>query len=559
MKLNALALLLPLLVATSANAERVLVVMKDSTAFNKAHMAYKAKGKEFSGGLNLGVKSKAVGELEVALPHIASMIVDTEDVSQIEKLRNNPEVASVETEVFHKNLIPVNKSLMGDSLVSGELGAGTPWGIYAVKAPQAWKAGNSQGEGARVLVLDTGIDEKHASLNANFEKGKDFTYSQDGYDDKDAHGTHVAGTIAGVQDESGFAGVAPKAKILAGKVCSSDGCSNFAIASGINWGIQEKVDVISMSLGGSQSTPAERRAIDAADKAGITVVAASGNDGSGRVSYPAALPTVIAVGAIGDDMKKTDFSQYGPELAIVAPGKSVVSSVPTGTGRDAKTTVSNGKVEVVVKSNAFSGSKEVTTPVTGELVPAGLGKPADFAKANVAGKFALVSRGEISFAEKVSNAIKAKAKGIVVYNNEPGLILGSVVEEEGQTVAIPAFMIEQAVGQDIVAEISKGGTVSATLETAITDYSAFDGTSMATPHVSGVVALMKAANKDLTGAQVKEILKKTAVVLHDNTKLEVGAGLVDAEAAVQAALDAKRSNPQPPVDGQPGEQLEFDF
>lgn len=558
MKLNALALVLPLLVTTSANAERVLVVMKDSAAFKKAHMAYTTKGNQFSGGLNLGVKSKAVGELEVALPHISAMIVDTQDASQIEKLQNSPEVAIVEREVIHPNLIPIRKGLLGAALVPGSVGESTPWGIYAVKAPQAWTAGNSQGEGARVLVLDTGIDEDHVSLKDNFEKGKDFTYSSVGYKDVNAHGTHVAGTIAGVMDNSGFVGVAPKAKILAGKVCSDEGgCSNFAIAAGINWGIQENVDVISMSLGGSMSTPAERRAISAADAAGITVVAASGNDGSGRVSYPAALPTVIAVGAISDEYKKTDFSQYGPELDVVAPGQEVHSSVPTGTGRAPKVSVSNGQFDVKVKSTAFAGSKEVPVAIKAELVYAGLGKPEEFKSVNVAGKFALVQRGEIAFSEKVQNAIRARAKGIVIFNNAPGLIQGSVAEE-GQTVAIPAFMIEQKVGEDIVVELTKGSAVSATLETEVTDYSSFDGTSMATPHVSGVVALIKSVNKSLTGAQVKEILVKTAVKLQDNTELEVGAGLVDAEAAVRAAIEMKNANP--PAQGQKGqvgEQLEL--
>lgn len=77
-----------------------------------------------------------------------------------------------------------------------------------------------------------------------------------------------------------------------------------------------------------------------------------------------------------------------------------------------------------------------------------------------------------------------------------------------------------------------------TLQSKVTDYVAMDGTSMATPHVSGVVALMKAANKALTPVQVKDILKKTATVLSPNTNNEYGAGLVNAEAAVRASLEA---------------------
>ena len=159
-----------------------------------------------------------------------------------------------------------------------------------------------------------------------FRSGQDFTGASTGADFTDhvGHGTHCSGTIAGVMDSNGFTGVAPKAKILMGRVCSEEGCSSVAIAQGINWGITQKVDVISMSLGGAWSTPGERDAIAKADKAGLTVVAATGNDGTNKVSYPAALPTVIAVGAIDRNLNKADFSQYGPEVAVTEIGRAHV-------------------------------------------------------------------------------------------------------------------------------------------------------------------------------------------------------------------------------------------
>lgn len=533
MKFNVFALIVSVLFATSAQAERVLVIMKDQQSFNKTHMAYKSKG------LNLGVQSQAVGQLEDSLANLNSLVVNTDNEAQIEKLKANPAVAYVEKEIFHDAPAPV-KGFLGQAQQSeANLGQKTPWGIHAVKATQAWNKSN-RGAGARVLVLDTGIDEEHPSLKANFEKGKDFTGDSSGsdYTDKVGHGTHVAGTVAGVLDSTGFTGVAPSAKILAGRVCSEQGCSNIAIAQGINWGIQEKVDVISMSLGGNWSTPAERTAVSAADKAGITVVAASGNNGSNRVSYPAALSTVIAVGAVDVNLAKADFSQYGPELAIVAPGVAVVSAVPQGTGRESAVSVSNGQKTVKVASSTFQGAKEILTPETNVLVHVNLGKPEDFAKANVKGKYALIARGEITFGDKVKNAIKAGAAGVVVYNNAPGLIQGALTDD-GSVLPVGVFMIEQTVGLEMVRVINSGKIATATLHTMATDYAAFDGTSMATPHVSGVVALMKAANKALTGSQVKEILKRTATPLTPNSANELGAGIVNAEAAVQAAIDAK--------------------
>jgi serine protease len=538
---NKLAILFALSFAINAQAERVIVIMKDQQSFKAAHMAYKMRGsyalKGFQWGPQAGELEKVDGRVEDSLEKLNALIVDAKNEIEIQKLKSNPAVAYVEKEVFHPAPRPM-KAVLGPATQSSRsiLGQKTPWGISSVKAPEAWVA-SGKGKGSRVLVLDTGIDSSHPSLKDNFEQGKDFTGQSSGNDfsDKVGHGTHVAGTIAGALDSSGFTGVAPLAKVLAGRVCSEQGCSNVAIAQGINWGIQQKVDVISMSLGGAWSTPAERTAVSAADKAGITVVAASGNNGSNKVSYPAALSTVIAVGAVDSSLKKADFSQYGPELAVVAPGVAVLSSVPQGTGRESSVEISIGNKSSKVASTTFQGAREVLSPEVNELVPVGLGKAEDFAKVNVKGKFALIGRGEIKFLEKIENAINAGAVGAVIYNNVPGLLQGALTEN-GEVLPISVFMIEQVVGLDLVKQISSGQTVKATLLTVATDYAEFDGTSMATPHVAGVVALMKAAKKSLTGSQVKAILKRTAQPLGPNSNNEYGAGIVNAEAAVNAAL-----------------------
>ncbi len=539
MKLNVFSLILSLLVATSAHAERVIVIMKDSQTFQAAHMAYKVKG---SGALRTGkaVSTPVDADIEQSLENLNTLIVNARNDNEISKLQNDPAVAYVEKEVFHPAPLPVRGWLSTPVKNTPTVpGAKTPWGIMAVKAPQAWAKSN-QGQGARVLVLDTGIDQNHPSLKANFEQGKDFTGESDGSDfsDKVGHGSHCSGTIAGVLDNNGFTGVAPQAKLLMGRVCSENGCSNAAIAAGINWGITQKVDVISMSLGGAWSTPGERDAIAKAAKAGLTVVAASGNDGTGKVSYPAALPTVIAVGAVDSTLKKTDFSQWGPELAVVAPGAAVVSTVPQGTGREASVQLTVAGKKAAVNSTTFQGAREVLTAETNTLVDCGLGKDADFAGKDVKGKYALIGRGEINFSVKIQNAIKAGAVGAVIYNNAPGLIQGALTSD-GSTLPVAVFMIEQEIGKKIQTSLAAGTAVQATLQTVATDYAAFDGTSMATPHVAGVAALIKAANKNLNGAQVKQILQSTATALGPNDANQYGAGIVNAEAAVAAALSAK--------------------
>ncbi len=219
MKLNVFALILTVLFATAAQAERVIVIMKDKEAFKSAHMAYKMKGSYALKGFKLGGQpselAKVDGQVEDSLENLNTLIVNTADQAEIEKLKANPAVAYVEKEVFHEAPRPV-KGFLAKAQQSQQqkVGQKTPWGIHAVKAPEAWALSN-RGAGARVLVLDTGIDEAHPSLKANFEKGQDFTGDSNGsdYTDKVGHGTHVAGTIAGVMDRSGFTGVAPTAKI----------------------------------------------------------------------------------------------------------------------------------------------------------------------------------------------------------------------------------------------------------------------------------------------------------------------------------------------------------
>lgn len=487
--------------------------------------------------------AKFSGRLESQLNQIHGLVITSPSSDDLTQLKGHPAVEFVDREIFHKDPSPVVGTLFQPGTVPqarrmSDSGQGTPWGIRAVRAPEAWKASQA-GLGARVLVLDTGIDKDHPSLAANFEAGQDFVNDQlqrpYPYFDLGGHGTHVAGTIAATLDNSGFTGVAPQAKVLMGRVCSK-GCSNIAIASGINWGVQQKVDVISMSLGGAFSTPSERRAIQTALNTGIVVIAASGNSGESKVSYPAALPGVIAVGATDINNQKASFSQFGPELAIVAPGVDVVSSVPQGTGLDPEVRIAvGGQNFQLVKSTTFQGSFAPVRPMINELVPAALGRSEDFQRVDVRGRFALVQRGEIKFTDKAINALKAGAAGLVVYNNAPGLIRGALTDDDS-VLKIPVFMVEQQVGDALVKMINQGKTARASLVVVQTNYSSFDGTSMATPHVAGVVALMKAANRALTPVQVKQIIMGTAMPLQPNGNNELGAGLINAQKAVEAAV-----------------------
>lgn len=543
-------------VAFASPAPRYLVEFTDARTFSQVASQLHLQSQPDLGAVVLPTASgswkyfSTGGRVQVTatLEHLKSVIVTSDDSALASRLAASGFVASVEKEVFRPSPKPIHgfqlTSPFQVALPAGSdsdiptTGPRTPWGIKAVNAPEAW-ANSKMGEGVLVAVLDTGIDRDHPALKGQIEDIKSFIpgESTGPYPgaDQEGHGTHVAGTIAGAALSGGFVGVAPRARILTGQVCGEDGCSNISVAAGINWAINRKAHVISMSLGGPVGTPAEKRAVALAISRGISVIAASGNDGTNKVSFPAAFPSVVAVGAVDSKLGKAKFSQWGPELWIMAPGVDVISSVPMGSGREARVRLMSGGEPQVLAASAFTGAPEVRSELVNEVVPAGIGKAEDFNGVSVAGKFALISRGQIPFAEKVKNALANNAAGVVFYNNEPGLVQGAATAD-GSPVAVPVFMIEQEVGKTLVQQIQAGKTLKVGVQTVATDFAAFAGTSMATPHVAGVVALIRAANPKLSPIDVRNILKQTATPLSPNGENETGNGMINAAAAVNAAI-----------------------
>ena len=202
-----------------------------------------------------------------------------------------------------------------------------PWGISRVDAPAAWA--RSKGEGVKVAVIDTGIDCNHPDLKANCAGGYNAVGSGAPTDDN-GHGSHVAGTIAGVLDGKGVVGVAPKARLYAVKVLDKDGAGGLSsIIKGLIWAGKNKMDVANMSLGSPMGVIFMRAALKYAQMNGVVVMAAAGNDG-GSVNYPGAYPEAIAVSAMDNNDKIAPFSSRGAEVAFIAPGVDVKSSLPGG-------------------------------------------------------------------------------------------------------------------------------------------------------------------------------------------------------------------------------------
>jgi len=176
-----------------------------------------------------------------------------------------------------------------------------------------------------VAVIDTGVTRVADLAETPFVPGYNFIANNDNAADDHGHGTHVAGTIAeSTNNKLGVAGVAYGVSIMPIKVLSAQGSGSMGgIAQGIRWAADHGANVINMSLGGPLPVGTIASAINYARAKGVTIVAAAGNNGQGRVSYPARYPGVIAVAATQFDEKTTFYSNWGPQIDIAAPGGNV--------------------------------------------------------------------------------------------------------------------------------------------------------------------------------------------------------------------------------------------
>ena len=220
------------------------------------------------------------------------------------------------------------KTVPENPLPVGVDAAEVPWGIRRVNAPNAWA--KTQGEGVRVAVIDTGIDASHPDLAGQVAGGYNAIDKNASWFDDNSHGTHVSGTIAGKLDGKGVVGVAPKARLFAVKVLDKDGGGHLtAIIKGLVWCAQNNIQVANMSLGSPVGSVFMRLAVNYAASKGVTLVAAAGNSG-GSVGYPGAYPSAIAVAASDSSDQIAKFSSRGKEVAFIAPGVGVRSTVPHG-------------------------------------------------------------------------------------------------------------------------------------------------------------------------------------------------------------------------------------
>ncbi|MFI1732703.1 type VII secretion-associated serine protease mycosin [Streptomyces acidicola] len=192
----------------------------------------------------------------------------------------------------------------------------------------------TQGEGVTVAVVDSGVDGSHSDLTGQVLEGKDFTGGGNAQKDEVGHGTSMASLIAGhghgAGNSSGMVGLAPKAKILPLRTIQTEDDPNHdeTWAAAVRYAVDHGAKVINLSFSndGGKTLRDGRAAISYAQAHDVVVVAAAGNDGSIAVDEPAALPGVVAVGAVDKEGNRWDGSNTGKGLALMAPGVEILAA-----------------------------------------------------------------------------------------------------------------------------------------------------------------------------------------------------------------------------------------
>ena len=206
-----------------------------------------------------------------------------------------------------------------------------PWGIDRINADVAWDT--ATGLAVKVAILDTGINLDHLDLQDNIKGNVNLINPRKSGNDDNGHGTHVAGIVAATDNEIGIIGVGPEISLYAVKVLDRKGNGWLSdLIEGLQWCVNNNMDVINMSLGAPTDNQSFHDAIFNAYQAGIIQVASAGNNGEydGAISYPAKYPETIAVSAVDEYDDFAYFSSYGSEIDLAAPGVSINSTYGDG-------------------------------------------------------------------------------------------------------------------------------------------------------------------------------------------------------------------------------------
>jgi len=488
-----------------------------------------------------------------SVPAVAMRVTPAE----LAALEASPEVEAIEPDVVLRAL-GLRRQVAGALLAQTALSAGSTdeytSALKHVQAHLVWDrnqdgqldTGAPTGAGIRVCVIDSGLDPRHPELKVPYQGGHDFVDQDEDPSDVTGevwglgHGSHVAGIIAAQlgsggtpgpdMSVNGMVGVAPGVELLIARVLDvHERASTSSVIAAIEWCQQQGAKLATMSLG--TTMPLGRtmeEALKVASESGMLLVAASGNDSTDNfeapINYPAAYPSVLSVGAVDDQEVVAPFSNRGRNLGLVAPGVDVLSSVT----RKAVTvsTLEVGGSRYDARSLYFAPAGDIR----GELVDCGKGELRGCKGGTCDGFVAYVrlSAG-YSPTQLAANVMRQGARAIVF----------GVDESESQSWSISLagpghhWVPTVAVGREARAPMLRQLGQRVHLRLDGVDYARFPGTSMATPHVTAVAALVWSKQPSLQAAEVRRLLESTAKDLGEPGRdSRYGYGLVQAKAAV---------------------------
>ena len=287
---------------------------------------------KFKKGMKASMKSAAVSANATVQEDIFGTDAVAMEVPRtaLKGLENNPNVEFIEEDLKRYPIALTSPS------------TGTPYALgqtvpYGIKQVQADLLSDANTGNRMVCIIDSGYDRAHEDLSGNVVTGTNDAGTGNWYTDENSHGTHVAGTIAAINNSNvGVVGVNSnrRLKLHIIKVFGASGWAySSSLASAANKCQAAGANIISMSLGGAGSTTTESNAFANLASAGILSIAAAGNAGNSTVSYPAGYSSVMSVAAVDEFKARASFSQYNSDVEIAGPGVSVYSTVPVAKGK----------------------------------------------------------------------------------------------------------------------------------------------------------------------------------------------------------------------------------
>lgn len=471
--------------------------------------------------LNKGIITAMIkqsgGVVQVDADGFVAVEFEGKTFEELQGIFNNPHIELIEKDQVRKPM-----ALFNDT-------AGDPMQVqvtpYAVFQSQANQVSFNIASAPKVCVIDSGLDRS----NPDFDWGNITGDNDSGTGSWDVnggpHGTHVAGTIGAANNGIGVVGMAPGVKMHIIKVFNAEG---WGYSSDLAYAAQKcsaaGAKIISMSLGGGGANTTESNAFQNFVNAGGLVVAAAGNDGNNVRSYPAGYPSVMMIGANDNNNQIADFSQFPSCTAqgktdentcveVTAGGVDTLSTYPAGMATSASLSTNLGSFASSAMENTGIANAATFFMGTAETINSG-----------AAGKICMIDRGVISFHDKVKNCQLSGGVGAVIINNVAGMLYATLGDTN--TTSIPA------VGTAFEDRSQLLASTTASINISGGNYGLMSGTSMATPAVSGVAALVWSNNPTCTGAQIRSALKATAKDSGAAGKdVYFGYGIVQAKAA----------------------------